>query len=421
MKTICVVGVGYIGLPTACMFAKSGYEVFGVDVKRDVVDGLNEGKCHIKEPGLPELLASVVDSGHISFGLEPIVADAFIICVPTPLNQEKRANLDFVKSASESIVPFLTEGCVVILESTVPPRTCDDVIKPILEQSGLIAGAGFSLAFCPERVIPGRILVEITENDRIIGGIDEQSTGMAKELYGSFVQGNIYETNSTTAEMVKLMENTYRDVNIALANEFTLVAETIGINIWNAIKLANKHPRVNIHQPGPGVGGHCIPVVPWFIVEKDTEHTPLIQCAREVNDGMPRKIINILEKIADFKQNPVISVWGVAFKADTDDCSYSPATDIIKLIVQKGGVVKVHDPYVENYDYPILSIDESLVESECILIVADHEMYKTIDPGTFMNVMKVQSVLDTRNIINNDAWSEAGFNVFKLGDKSTYF
>jgi len=403
------------------MFAKSGFKVIGVDVKKEIIDNLNKGKCHIKEPGLDELLKSVVEAGSITFDVKPVVADAFIICVPTPLNSEKKANLDYVKKASESIVPCLRENAVVILESTVPPRTCIDVIKPLLEKSGLKAGNKFALAFCPERVIPGRILVEIVDNDRIVGGIDEKSTKLAKDLYKSFVKGNIFETDSTTAEMVKLMENTFRDVNIALANEFAFVAETVKINIWDAIKLANKHPRVNIHQPGPGVGGHCIPIVPWFIVETDVEHTPLIQCARMINDAMPRKIISILEKIVDFSKKPVISVWGVAFKANTDDCSYSPATDIIRLILHKGGIVRVHDPFVEKYEYPIMTMKESLKNSECIVFMADHDAYKKLDPKSLENMMKVQNVLDTRNIIDLDSWTKAKFKVFKFGDKSTFF
>jgi UDP-N-acetyl-D-mannosaminuronic acid dehydrogenase len=420
MEDICVLGLGYIGLPTALMFAKAGYMVHGVDIKEEIVTTLAAGKLHIKEPGLEELLNEILGMGNITFDVKPITADVFIICVPTPLNSEKKANLDYVQSAVESMISYLKDGSLVVLESTVPPRTCVEFVQPILERSGFSAGNAIHLAFCPERTIPGKILDEIVNNDRIVGGVDEESTKLARNYYSSFVKGQIHETDATTAEMVKLMENTFRDVNIALANEFAMVAETVKINVWEAIMLANKHPRVNIHQPGPGVGGHCIPIVPWFIVEKDVDHTPLIQCARMINDEQPAKIVSLLKKVVDLAQSPAITVWGVAFKPNTDDASYSPASDIIRLIEREGGRVQVSDPFVERFEYPIQTLEESLDQSECIIVIADHDMYATLDPEEIGNHMKNRVIFDTRNSLSRKKWEDAGFNVLTFGDCSTY-
>ncbi|MHA1714090.1 MAG: nucleotide sugar dehydrogenase [Promethearchaeota archaeon] len=416
MKTLCIVGLGYIGLPTACMFATSGYRVHGVDVNQDVIDQLNSGNSHVEEPGMNTLLKKAMDSGNLKFSNTPINADGFVICVPTPINAEKKANLDYVISASKSIAPFLSDGSLVILESTVPPGTCRDVVKPILESSGRTVGKDVFLAYCPERVIPGNIIKEIVENDRIVGGIDEQSIKKAKMLYSSFVKGKIYETDATSAEMIKLMENTYRDVNIALANEFAMIGEKVGINIWNAIYLANKHPRVNIHLPGPGVGGHCIPIVPWFIVEKARECTPLIQAARRINDNMPRKILEYLRNMVDLTSKPVITIWGVAFKPNTDDASFSPATTIIHLLMAEGAIVKAHDPLVKKYTVPLLDLHESTKNSECIVIVANHDYYKSINIKGIAKTMKCKRILDTRNSIEKSKWESEGFEVFIFGD-----
>ena len=420
MKDICILGMGYIGLPTACMFAKTGFNVHGVDIKDHVVQKLRNGDIHIEEPGLEDLLQEVIKTGKLHFDLEPIEADAYIICVPTPLKPEKTAELKYVRNATESIVNYLKEGSLVILESTVPPGTCKEVVLPILETSGMKVGEKIFLSFCPERVIPGRILIEIVENDRIVGGIDDKSTNRAKKLYSSFVKGNILTTNSTTAEMVKLMENTYRDVNIALANEFALIAGTLGIDIWQAIQLANRHPRVNIHSPGPGVGGHCIPIVPWFIVEKNKERTPLIQKARQINDMMPSEIISILEDFTNLDNNPVITIWGVAFKPNTDDASFSPATEIIRNIQLKGGQVKIHDPFVKEYEFPLVSLEESVKHSECILIIANHDYYEEINPEKVGKDMNHKNIIDTRNSIDLDHWVSAGFKAIIFGDAKTY-
>jgi len=267
MNKVCVLGLGYIGLPTAAVLATHGFSVVGVDANAVVVDTVNNGGIHIKEPGLNTIVQAAINSGNLVVRTKLERANAFIIAVPTPL-ESRRADLKYVKSATESIVPYLERNNLVILESTVPPKTTEELLVPILEQSRLKAGEDFYLAHCPERVLPGNILKEIIENDRIIGGINPESAAKAKALYSRFVSGAIYLTDATTAELVKVMENTYRDVNIALVNELSRICTKLGINVWEVIELANKHPRVNLLRPGPGVGGHCLAVDPWFVVEK---------------------------------------------------------------------------------------------------------------------------------------------------------
>jgi UDP-N-acetyl-D-mannosaminuronic acid dehydrogenase len=264
---ICVVGLGYIGLPTAGTFAAHGAKVVGVDVNPHVVETLQNGGLHIQEPGLRSIVEAAFQSGNLTIVSKPVEADAFIIAVPTPIHPDKTADLSFVTSAAESIRPVLRKGNLVVLESTSPPRTTQDIVRPILEQSGLNAGKDFLLAYSPERVLPGQILRELIENARVIGGVDKASAEAGRDLYGMFVRGEIVLTDATTAETVKLMENTFRDVNIALANELLRLAERYGVNVWEAIAIANRHPRVDILNPGPGVGGHCISVDPWFLVE----------------------------------------------------------------------------------------------------------------------------------------------------------
>jgi len=292
-KKMCVLGLGYVGLPTASMFATHGFSVTGVDTNHKIIEGINTGEVHIKEPGLRAFVHDALRTGNLKVQETPEKADIFIICVPTPITREKKADLEYVKSASESILPFLEKGCLVVIESTVPPGTTTNVVIPMLERTGLKTGRDFYVAYCPERVMPGNILKEMIENDRMIGGIDDSSGHYAKKIYQAFVKGHIYLTDTVTAEFVKLIENTYRDVNIALANELALIAEESKIDVWNAISLANKHPRVNIHRPGPGVGGHCIGVDPYFLVEKSPKHSRLIQLSRE-----------IVKKLSNLKVHP---------------------------------------------------------------------------------------------------------------------
>jgi UDP-N-acetyl-D-mannosaminuronic acid dehydrogenase len=304
---ICVLGLGYIGLPTASTFATHGVEVVGVDVNPAVVSTLQTGNLHIHEPGLRTLVQAALRSGNLVIREAPEPADAFIIAVPTPFCDDKRADLSYVISAAEMIVPHLQRSNLVVLESTSPPRTTQDVIRPILERSGLTAGEDFLLAYSPERVLPGQILRELIENARVVGGIDAQSAEAGRDLYATFARGEIFLTDATTAEMVKLMENTYRDVNIAIANEFGRLADRLGVDVWEAIGIANRHPRVKILQPGPGVGGHCISVDPWFLVEAAPDLTPLIRTARQVNDSQPAVVRDLVRKALPAPTRPSLT------------------------------------------------------------------------------------------------------------------
>jgi len=303
---ICVIGLGYIGLPTASLLGTKGFYVHGVDTSQEVVDTINAGGIHIVEPDLDILVKSAVQSGRLSAGLEPVEADVFIIAVPTPFKQGKQPDLSYVESATRMISPYIKPGNLVILESTSPVGTTDEVVARFLQDAGHDIKEEIYIAHCPERVLPGRILVELIENDRIVGGINKVSTKKAVEFYKSFVRGEVLETDSRTAEMSKLTENSFRDVNIAFANELSLICDQEGISVWDVILLANRHPRVNILNPGPGVGGHCIAVDPWFIVSRAPELARLIRTAREVNDFKPAWVIEKVRLSAEKFKHPVI-------------------------------------------------------------------------------------------------------------------
>jgi len=342
---ICVLGLGYIGLPTASTFATHGVQVVGVDVNQQVVDVLRNGEIHIHEPGLRTLVQAAFHSENLRVTDQPEPADAFIIAVPTPITPEKHADMRYVVAAAESIVPHLGAGNLVMLESTSPPRTTVDLLAPILERSGLKAGEDFFLAYSPERVLPGKILQELIENARVIGGINRVSSEAGRDLYSLFVRGEILLADATAAEMVKLMENTYRDTNIALANEFSRLGLFYGVDIWRAIEIANLHPRVNILKPGPGVGGHCVSVDPWFLVEGAPALTPLIRQAREVNDAQPENVIALVEGTLGDLKGRRITALGLSYKPDVDDLRESPAIEIVQALVGKGAEILFHEPF----------------------------------------------------------------------------
>ena len=403
---VCVIGLGYIGLPTALLLSEKN-EVIGVDLKKDVVEKINKKQMPFEEPGLDELLRH----SSVSASTSPVPADVFIICVPTPFDKEVRmADLKYVKSAAESIVPHLKKGDLVVVESTVSPGACVKVVAPILEKSGLKVKKDFLLSHCPERAIPGNTLHEMVHNDRIIGGVDEASTEMTKELYSGFVKGNIFTTDITTAEFVKLMENTYRDINIALANEFAVIAEDAGIDVWEAIALANKHPRVNILKPGPGVGGHCIAVDPWFLTENSTK-CKIINTAREINDCMPSHVLHKVKEIVKGIEKPKITVFGVAYKGNVDDARETPALRFIKLAEKEGYAVSIYDPLVKRFEYELSGLDEAVAGTDCVVIITDHSVFKQYDYGRLLEKAKNRNVLDTRNIIK----AGEGYRLFTLG------
>jgi UDP-N-acetyl-D-mannosaminuronic acid dehydrogenase len=414
IRNICVLGLGYIGLPTALLLAQK-YHVIGIDINKKIITTLNGGDLPFVEKDLDTLFRNVMCNFTATTTVKP--ADAFIIAVPTPLEESlKIADLQFVRSAAEMIAPVLKKGDLVILESTVPPCTSENVILPILEKNGLNRDE-FLFVHCPERAIPGNTLYEMVHNDRIIGGIDEKSSVAARIMYGSFVKGNLLITDTKTAEFVKLMENTSRDVNIALANEFAKIASEMHINVWEAIELANRHPRVKILLPGPGVGGHCIAIDPWFLTETSTQ-AQMISLARSINDSMPNYILNKIRNIVRGIPNPVITIFGLTYKKNVDDWRATPALRLIRLIQSEGWTVRLYDPFVRNFPYPILTLDESVQESDCIVIMTDHDSFQEIDPSGLK--VRVKNLIDTRNSLKKEKWKKEGFVIYTLGDGTSF-
>jgi UDP-N-acetyl-D-mannosaminuronic acid dehydrogenase len=418
MNTICLLGLGYIGLPTGSMFALAGKDVIGVDPSPRVQAELRAGRAPVEEPELQTLVAAATNSGRLRVQTCPAPADAFIIAVPTPLDAlTKRADLTYVEQAAHEIAPLLRRGNLVVLESTVPPGTTRDVLAPILAQSGLQPGRDIFVAHCPERVLPGRILVELEQNDRLAGGLTPACAEHAADLYSAFVKGAIMRTDATTAEMVKVMENTFRDVNVALANEFSLVAERIGVDVWEAIRLANHHPRVNVLRPGPGVGGHCIAVDPWFLVGAAPEVTPLIRASREVNDAMPE---HVLERLASLVSPPdPVALLGVTYKSEVDDIRESPALRVAELAVERGYDVRLCDPHVmpdtPGLPAPVLPIEQALRDAHVVVLLVDHRAFKDLDVDLVAALVRHKRLLDARNALDRQAWHAAGFEVSVLG------
>ncbi len=416
MKEIAVLGLGYIGLPTASILATHGFMVHGVDISPTVVEIINKGGIHIEEPGLKTLVQAAVNSGNLKAYTQPQMADVYIIAVPTPITEEKHADLSYVESAARSILPLLKPGDLVILESTSPPGTTVDFLCPILAESGLELGRDLLVAHCPERVLPGKIIKELIQNIRIIGGIQEESARKAKEIYATFVEGEIHLTDATTAEMVKIMENTYRDVNIALANELAQIAPALKINAWEVIRFANLHPRVSIHQPGPGVGGHCISVDPWFVVEKFPDTAQLIHRARCINDFMPQYTYQLVLNLLKGIQHPKVTVLGLTYKPDVDDIREAPALKILDLMSQNPDLeVAVYDPHVKHSDCELSGLESALRGSDCVLLTVDHAEFKFIHPRQVANLMRTRQVIDTRNALNESEWTAAGFTYCLLG------
>jgi UDP-N-acetyl-D-mannosaminuronic acid dehydrogenase len=428
-QKICVLGLGYIGLPTASTFATHGLRVVGVDINLHVIETLQKGIIHIHEPSLQAVVESALTSGNLTISLQPEEADAFLIAVPTPFYEDQHgefegrkyrlADMRAVISATEAIVPYLRKGNLVVLESTSPPRTTVDLIKPILERSGLKAGVDFYLCYSPERVLPGQILRELIENTRVIGGITPESAEAGCALYATFVKGEILATDATTAEMVKLMENTTRDVNIAIANEFARLAEKFGVDVWEAISLANRHPRINILSPGPGVGGHCISVDPWFFVETAPELTPLIYNARQVNDGQPQFVVEKVRRALGSLNGKRIAALGLAYKPDVDDLRESPATEVVHLLQKEGALVHVWEPFKPNAQMPGInmapSLDSAIQEADLILLLVKHTEFTSLNPVELISKTAARLIVDSVNGWDADQWKNAGFQVFRLG------
>ena len=415
---ICVVGLGYIGLPTAAMFASNGCDVTGVDITPSVVEALNKGEIRIEEPGLGEVVKKCVESGNLKASLIPEKADAFIVSVPTPNKNDMYLSCDltYVINAVNSIIPYIAKGNVVIIESTIAPRSMDDVIKPIFEQQGFSIGEDLYLAHCPERVLPGKILYELTNNNRIVGGITKNCTEKAADVYGIFVKGEIIKTEAKTAEISKCMENTFRDVNIALANELAKICFELDINCLDVIQMANKHPRVNIHFPGPGVGGHCLAVDPYFIAAKAPEEAKLIRLSRETNCSMPHWVVEKTEMLIKGINDPKIAIFGMTYKGNIDDMRESPSIKIVNELKDKGYNVVINDPHVMNNDY--LNIEDAAKNADIIVVLADHNEYKNMNHKNIANLMRTPQLFDTKGVIFEE--ENSGLKIINYGNLYEY-
>jgi UDP-N-acetyl-D-mannosaminuronic acid dehydrogenase len=391
---ICIMGQGYIGLPTAALFTRHHCEVVGVDINEKIVENLNKGIIHIEEPGISDIIKNAVDHKVYKASLTPEKADAFIITVPTPYIVENYScDLSYVINACETIIPYLEKGNTVIIESTIAPMSTDETIKPIFEKAGFTIGEDLYLAHCPERVLPGRIIEELIHNDRIIGGITPECAVKASEVYGQFVEGDLMLTEAKTAELSKCMENTFRDVNIALANELAKICAEIGVNALDVIEMANKHPRVNLHSPGPGVGGHCLAIDPYFIYAKAPETAKIIKLARDTNNSMPDFVC---ENVAKIIPKGKIAVFGVSYKGNTGDDRESPAYEIIAKL-STNYEIAIHDPHIENPNF--VSFNEAVKDADLILVLCDHNEFKHLDYDYITENMTEPVIFDTKNII----------------------
>ncbi len=380
---VCVIGLGYIGLPTAALLANRGYDIHGVDLDQRVVDTINRGEIHIVEPELDTFVKSAVNSERLKADNKPAEADVFIIAVPTPFHDGFVPNVDYVCAATLSIVPYIKPGNIVILESTSPVGTTD-MVAQLLSDNGIDV-SGIHIAHCPERVLPGKIMKELVENDRIVGGTTPAATKITADFYRDFVQGEVLETDAKTAEMAKLTENSYRDTNIAFANELSILCDKFSINVWELIRLANRHPRVNILQPGAGVGGHCIAVDPWFIVHKGGKDAKIIRAAREVNTYKTEWTIEKIKNAAlEFEKGKSrkakIACMGLAFKPDIDDLRESPALYIAKRLVNEGMDVLAVEPNIKSYDgLNLVNYQNAVKEADIVIFLVAHKEFKGLE------------------------------------------
>lgn len=428
MTTVCVHGLGYIGLPTAAMLANHGYTVYGYDPSTEVRNSLQTGELHFDEPGLEELVEGALTSGKLEVTDAVQEAKYHLICVPTPFDERtKSADLSYITAAADTLAPWLREGDTVVLESTVPPGTTTDVFQPRLENAGLEAGRDFSLAHCPETVLPGNIVAELRQNNRIVGGIDASSTERARELYEPFVTGEIRTTaDPTVAEFVKLIQNTARDVNIALANEIAKVAYDYDVDSREAIELANEHPRVDILQPGPGVGGHCLPIDPWFLGE-NSDQLELIATARGVNDGMAEFVVELLRSELGVIAGKKIAVLGVAYKGNVSDPRMSPALSLSRRLTEArapevatdGGdtdtpEIVLHDPHVSDPVLDLTDFESAITDADALVLTTDHDEYEDLNPAVLKRKMNQPILVDTKGFFEPTQWREAGFSVRRI-------
>ena len=408
VETISVVGLGYVGLPTAALLASRGINVIGVDVKQEAVDRINEGRAHIAEPDLDIVLSSVVSRGLLKATTQPQPADVFMIAVPTPIRDDKTADMTMVESALASIAPVLAKGNLIIIESTSPVGTTERAaaqlrtLRPDLTFPDTMPElADIQMAYCPERILPGQTLRELVDNARILGGLDHRSAVRAREVYRHFARGKIKLSTSRVAELSKLTENAFRDVNIAFANELSLVCDHLGVDVWSVIKMANLHPRVNILSPGPGVGGHCIPVDPWFIHEALPEATPLIRNAREVNDTKPRRVADQIARLAGRYKEPVVALLGLAYKPNVDDMRESPALEIARDLAKRGvGRLLIVEPNIEDLPKGLINMPnvdlvdhhQAVAEADVVGILVAHSKFRNVDRAALASKVVIDTV-----------------------------
>ncbi len=422
MAEICVIGLGYVGLPTASLLATAGFQVLGVDVDLELVEGLRSGKTRLEEAGLSTLVSAACHSGNLTAATKPEPSDTFIICAPTPVTADHHVDLSMVDAAANSIKSVVKKGNLVILESTSPIGTTRGTVGGVLKKAGFEPGRDVHLCYCPERVLPGNTVAELVNNDRIIGGLTLACAEHAQEIYARFCQGKISLTDDLTAEMCKLMENTYRDVNIAVANVFSRIAEDSGVNVWRAIELSNLHPRVKILKPGPGVGGHCIPVDPWFFVDAYPNHTGLLRASREANDSQATRMLQRMMATGLLKAGDTLAILGAAYKADIDDPRESPATLLAHAAAAAKINVRVHDPLVRAGDHHGLNVsnnlDECLTGAAAAALLTEHKYYRGLSSKVFAQHMSGKLICDARNWLNHKSLSLAGFTVLLLGDGS---
>lgn len=414
VSTISVIGLGYIGLPTAAMFASRKVKVIGVDINQQAVDTINQGQIHIVEPELDMIVHAAVTEGFLHASTKPEPAEAFLIAVPTPFKDDHVPDLSYVRAAAESIAPVLKRGDIVILESTSPVGTTEQMLQWLVAArpdlcfpvQGATAGdIDVNIAYCPERVLPGHVIRELVENDRIIGGLSAACSKRASEIYGVFVEGELLFTNARTAEMAKLTENAYRDVNIAFANELSLISDKLDINVWELIKLANHHPRVNILQPGCGVGGHCIAVDPWFIVDKTPEEARVIRAAREVNDHKPQWVLGKIDKVIEGliatgrdESSITVAILGLSFKPNIDDLRESPALHIAKTFALKTKVqLLLVEPNIEILptsipNHKLVSLDEAVTSADVIVLLVNHREFSGMNANLNRHTQLIDAV-----------------------------
>lgn len=449
MNRVCIHGLGYIGLPTAAMLANVGYEVIGFDTDEAVLDRIERRDLQFDEPDLCELVSDALASDDLVLADEPVPADYHLVCVPTPLDESsKEADLSAVKAASGAVADQLASGDTVVVESTVPPGTTAETVRPILEASGLDAGEDFLLAYSPETVLPGNVVTELRQNDRIVGGVGEAATRSAVEFYDSFVEGTLYRTDATTAEFAKLSQNTYRDVNIALANEIAKLADKYGVDSREAIRLGNTHPRVHLHRPGPGVGGHCVPVDPWFL-GTDSDETDLIERARAVNDGMVEYVTELLRAHLGDLSGRRIAVLGVAYKGNVADVRQSPTLRLADELAAAGADARFHDSHVraetvsdggpggpvvergssddaepsggeasfagdEKLPVELESLADATTDADALVVMTDHDEYERLKPARLADRMATPVVVDAKSVVDRETWTANNFDVSQI-------